>query len=157
MESRYRKLITQQIDSAIAADPGRDSLLRLLQISEITLNDDVLDTDRRDKAFRSLTLLIHPDKEPESVLKALSTKRFQDTKTFYDKCCSRLGEPSAKVRRGATPSRSKSVTLAFHMHDKWPYLARTTPEPIVPTKHGISAQLVSIAMCYKCINYRRAM
>jgi len=101
MDKRFRNLILAQVESVVHdKPPGRDSLYDLLKIATPELKVHAVDnTSQRESAYRSLKILIHPDKharalrnEPNELRRV--TKVFQETSAYYNACCARLAMES---------------------------------------------------------------
>jgi hypothetical protein len=106
--------------------------------------------------FKSLLLRIHPDKHPNDMQRA--TRIYQDVRPFYDACL--IAPPTKKMRTSDSSSATRQVSpskakypLEFNAHDKWPHMQFHSPYATA----GMSADAMSCAVAYQCINARGAI
>lgn len=145
MDERFRKLFVQQVEGAVVQEACTDSLIKLLQLADPKLSKDDLGSEtKRQRAFRQLKLLVHPDKHPKE---SRMTGLFQRMQTFYDECSAMPNEK--KRKRMPTSPTSACHPLEFKVTDKWPYLKVTGP-----VTSNSKRSFVAKAAAYQCINYR---
>lgn len=101
MDKKFRNLILAQVEQVVHDKPaGRDSLYDLLKIATPDLKLHAVDnTSQRESAYKSLKILIHPDKHAKALKNdkkelARVTRIFQETSAYYNVCCSRLAAES---------------------------------------------------------------
>ena len=95
-DSAYRRLLLEQVESAVRRPPSASALVELLRIATPSLRDwddgdgangdplDALrDERRRERLFRTLRLRIHPDKHADG---ERATALFQRVGEFYVEC-----------------------------------------------------------------------
>jgi len=148
MEDRFRKIVLQQVKLIVAQEPCGESLVQLLQLAEtggFSISDAQV-KQKREKAYRSLRRLIHPDKHPSD---NEITLLFQNVQSFYDECCKELSNKSQKKRRATSSPTSTNLPVEFHVNDKWAFLDVHHPVLLSDSKEHVAR-----TMAYKCINYR---